>query len=224
MQSAFKNCIRSGVITNLSHIDVSSFLDDTFPIFEEKLDVALHELDSLHIDTVFAGEFKIFKKDEEVEEVKYFNTKGQSIYQSTDLKEWFKEFVKIPIEADIEDFQEKDSGWTLKSIINLTISIKKLQHIQGGSSYCKLPDSVIKKKACLNVINSDNQCFKWRLLAALHSKDENRSNRSYSYFKYENELNFAGIDFPVYPRQIPKFGKQNNISVNVFFLLCKKEE
>ena len=36
-KSAFKNCIRSEIITNLSHIDISSFLNDTFLIFEKKL-------------------------------------------------------------------------------------------------------------------------------------------------------------------------------------------
>ena len=116
-------------------------MNDTFLIFEGKFELALHELDSLHVDTIFTEKFKIFKKDEEVEEVKYLNSKGQSIYKSTYLKEWFNEFVKI-FEADMEDFQEKDSGWTRKSIINLTTSIKKLQPIQGESSFCKLPDSI----------------------------------------------------------------------------------
>ena len=177
-------------------------------------------MDSLHVDSTFTEEFK---KDEEIEKDKYFNTKCQSIYKSTDLKEWFNEFVKIHIETDIKDFQEKYSGWTLKSIISLTISIKKLQPIQGGSFFCKLPDSIIRKRACFNIVNEDNQRFKWSLLAAFHSKDENRPNRWFSYSKYENELNFMGIDFPVKPRQIPKFEKQNDISVNVFFLKKKNK-
>ena len=76
-QSAFKNCIGSGVITNLKHIDVRSFLRDASSIFETKMKVAMNELDAVYINTVFAAEFKIVKKDEEIIDIKYFNTKGK---------------------------------------------------------------------------------------------------------------------------------------------------
>ena len=36
------------------------------------------------------------------------------------------------------------------------------------------------------------------------------------YKKFENELNFKGIDFPVKIMDVPTFEKQNDISVNVF--------
>ena len=50
-----------------------------------------------------------------------------------------------------------------------------------------------------------------------HPVDHNAVRVS-SYKAYENELNFKGIEFPVRPKQIPKFEKQNNISVNVYIL------
>ena len=61
-ESAFQNCIRSGVITNLKHIDPTAFLSDSFSLFEEKVKLALDELDSIHVDAIFSGEFKLFKK------------------------------------------------------------------------------------------------------------------------------------------------------------------
>ena len=65
-------------------------------------------------------------------EIKYFNTKGQPIFQITDLKEWYLTHVKQPIERDMEEFQERDSEWTLRSILNIIISIKKLQPLHAG--------------------------------------------------------------------------------------------
>ena len=36
------------------------------------------------------------------------------------------------------------------------------------------------------------------------------------YQEYEDEVNMKGITHPVAVKQVPKFEKQNNISVNVF--------
>ena len=38
------------------------------------------------------------------------------------------------------------------------------------------------------------------------------------YKRYENELNFHGILFPVAPNKIGKFEKQNDVSVNLYIL------
>ncbi len=47
---------------------------------------------------------------------------------------------------------------------------------------------------------------------------EQNSDRVNKYFPHKNELNFDGINFPVAESHIPKFEKQNGISVNVFGL------
>ena len=148
-QSAFRNCIRSGVITNLKHIDPTAFLNDSFPLFEEKIKLALHELDSIHVDAIFSSEFKLDKNDEEVKEIKYFNTKGYSIFKSTDLKPWYETFVCEKVLHDIEEFEQKESGWALSSILNLTVFIKKYQPMHGGSSYIRLPDAIHDRRACV---------------------------------------------------------------------------
>ena len=219
-QSAFQNCIRSGVITNLKHIDPTKFLNDSYPLFEEKMKLALDELHSIHVDTIFSGEFKLLKNNDEIKEIKYFNTKGHSIFKSSDLKQWYEKFIFDKVLHDLEEFEQKESGWSLSSILNLTVFIKKFQPMHGGSSYFELPHEIKKKKACLNVENRDNQCFKWSILAALYPVTNNR-NRVSNYELHENKLNFSGIDFPVQKHQISKFKKQNNVSVKVFYLKKK---
>ena len=68
----------------------------------------------------------------------------------------------------MEEFQEKDSGWTLHSFIKLEVNINKLNPMKG-SAYTKLPKQIEGKEACINVQNrDDNACFKWAILSAIH--------------------------------------------------------
>ena len=214
--SAFQNNIRSGIITNVRHLDVITFMTDAATLFEHKIKEVLKEHNSLKVDTVLAAEYSIVKNDEEVIEIKYFNTKSQPIFQTTDLKEWYLTHVKQPIERDMEEFQERDSGWTLRTILNLTISIKKLQPLHAGS-YIELPKVIQNKKACVNVKNNDDKCFMCAILSALHPAKDS-AKRVSNYTPFENELNFNKIDFPVPPQQISRFEKQNDVSINLFML------
>ena len=60
------------------------------------------------------------------------------------------------------------------------------------------------------------------ILAYLHPIEKNDqggsivSDRVSKYEPFKNELDFTGITFPVSIHQIPKFEKQNDISVSVF--------
>ena len=70
----------------------------------------------------------------------------------------------------------------------------------------------------MNVQNRDLYCFRWSILSCLYPAKDN-PHRVSNYTKYENTLNFEGINFPVQVKDIPKFEKQNpNISVNVISL------
>jgi hypothetical protein len=84
-----------------------------------------------------------------------------------------------------------------------------------GSSYIPLPKKLKTKKAIITVKNTDNKCFMWSILAALHPAAQH-VDRQPHYMQFENELDFSGIEFPVTIDKIGKFESQNNISVNVF--------
>ncbi|CAB4024062.1 Gastrula zinc finger, partial [Paramuricea clavata] len=86
-----------------------------------------------------------------------------------------------------------------------------------ASSYIPLPKKLKTKKAIVNIKNTDNKCFMWSVLAALHPIEYNRKpERLHHYKEFENVLDFSGIEFPVTIDKIGKFESQNNISVNVF--------
>ncbi|XP_051168412.1 uncharacterized protein LOC127286142 [Leptopilina boulardi] len=69
----------------------------------------------------------------------------------------------------------------------------------------------------LQSIIRDNECFKWAVLSALHS-NVSHPERVSSYNKFKDELNFEGIEFPVALKNVPKFEKLNDISINVYGL------
>ncbi|XP_031784018.1 uncharacterized protein LOC116417066 [Nasonia vitripennis] len=191
LEIAFNNRMRSGVITNLKQLDIAAFMKDS-------------------------TEYVITIADKEIKEIKYFNTKAEAIFQNTNLKQWFSLNVQQPIQRDMEEFQERDSGWTLRAILNLCVHINKYNALRG-SSYVELPYTIKRKKACVNVKNFDDACFKWAILSALHPAKKH-SDRVSSYKAYENDPIFRDLQYPVLPKHIPKFEKQSGISVNVYTL------
>ena len=112
-------------------------------------------------------------------------------------------------------YQKEGSGWVLDEILHLDLNMAKYTPLKG-SSYIPLPKKLKTKKAIINVKNSDNKSFMWSILAALHPVEHTRNpERIHHYRHYQDELNFAGIEFPVTIDKIG-FERQNNISVNVF--------
>lgn len=124
-QSAFKGRLRTGVVINLRHKDPTAFLNDASGLFNRRIINALKKEEALKVNAVFCGQFIVKKGDQEVFDMKFMNTKNAPIYRDTDLKEWFMVNVLQPIITQLEEFQEKDSGWALGNIINLAVNINK---------------------------------------------------------------------------------------------------
>ena len=100
-------------------------------------------------------------------------------------------------------------------IQNLEMLVTKVKHF-GGSSYIELPLEIKNKKACVNVQNNNQECFKYSILSALHYQEIKKDHfRPSKYIKWLNELNFDGIDFPVDLKDIDKFENQNSYRINV---------
>ena len=92
----------------------------------------------------------------------------------------------------------------------------------GGISagFFKAPEWIVAKKAIVNVQNSDEKCFLWSILAALHPAEKDAA-RVTKYKLYEHEFNTSGLKFPVNPgneTMLTKFEVNNDISVNIYGL------
>lgn len=72
-----------------------------------------------------------------------------------------------------------------------------------------------KKKAIVNVQNTDQKCFQWAILSALHPA-VHHIQRVSNYFPFVDESDLTGIEFPMQMTDLVKFGTQNGISVNDF--------
>ncbi|KAL4090180.1 hypothetical protein QTP88_025079 [Uroleucon formosanum] len=119
--------------------------------------------------------------------------------------------------AEEEAYVSRGSGFTLQSIDGLLLAVYKYTPI-SGSSYIQLPKSIIDKRAIINPKNTDQQCFKWAILAK-HVVEQNKWRVNENYFEHEDKYIFNGISFPTPLSDISKFEKNNqNVSVNVYGL------
>ena len=118
--------------------------------------------------------------------------------------------------AACQEFQKEGSGWAVNEVLHLKLLMGKYKPLKG-SQYFELPKKIAKTNCILNIQNEDDKCFLWSILAHLHVVPPNQHGyRVEKYIPHENELNMEGITYPVAVKDVPKFEKQNAISVNVF--------
>ncbi|KYN50309.1 hypothetical protein ALC62_11023, partial [Cyphomyrmex costatus] len=114
----------------------------------ERVQCIMRRYDSIKIkNTVFNGEFVAGNK----RAYKSIATRNFEIYRCTDQREWYVSRVIEPILASLEEFQERDSGWALSRILNLTVNANKLNPLRAGC-HIKLPEEIISKRAVINVV------------------------------------------------------------------------
>ncbi|XP_057324658.1 uncharacterized protein LOC130667184 [Microplitis mediator] len=144
-------------------------------------------------------------------------TSNDKILISTSLADWFNDSVYEPLLKKVEEFHQKDSGWSLSEIINLIVNISRYAPLQVGfSTYVNLPQDIKQKKAVLNIKNNDVYCFLWCIKAALFPARNNHPERVSSYQHVDAVFNYQGIRFPISLKDIPKFEKLNNLRINVY--------
>ncbi|EZA46990.1 hypothetical protein X777_00440 [Ooceraea biroi] len=128
IHTAFKNRILTGVVINVDYIDPRRFLEDTRTIVLEHVRNAIEQHNSVKVNTMFNREFVAGEKTAN----KSINTRNHELFKTSDLQEWFTQYVIEPTLASLEEFQERNSGWALSRILNLTININKHNPMHAG--------------------------------------------------------------------------------------------
>jgi hypothetical protein len=210
IDTAFENRILTGAVINNNYIEPRQFLENAKDIVLEHVQKMMQRHINVKVNTVFNGEFVSGDKHAN----KSVNTRNYELFRTSDLHEWYERRVIEPTLASLEEFQERDSGWALSRIIDLTININKYNPMHAGC-YIKLPREIMIKRAVINVQSEDNACFAWAVVAALYPT-ESHAERSSRYPHYSTVLNLQDIEFPVTVNQIKKFELTNNISINVY--------
>ncbi|KYN05113.1 hypothetical protein ALC62_03995 [Cyphomyrmex costatus] len=199
-----------GAVINSRHIEPRQFLEDAESVVLERVRGAIDIHGSVKVNTAFNGEFIAGDK----RTVMGINSKNCELYRCNDLREWYASRVIEPTLASLEEHQERDSGWALSRILNLTVNVNKLNPMRARC-HVTLPKNIADKHVLVNVRSNDNACFAWSMVAALHPVD-NHVYRTASYPHYSKVLNLADIEFPVTLKNVAKFERSNDISINVY--------
>ena len=153
-----------------------------------------------------------------MQELVYGTSKEQVEDRMQDFTQKFWDFL--------EEFQAVGSGWILRYIKQANLSVFDFEVIRGGK-YLPLPKTIKNKKACINVENDDEKCFKWAILAALHNEDiDQNHDRVTKYHPYQIELNEEGLVYPVNPmdkKMLKQFEDNNNLLINIWGLTEKNK-
>ena len=117
----------------------------------------------------------------------------------------------------IFELPKNGSGWTLKKVVRLDITVSKNKPVKG-SLHIPLPNELRRKNTLINMKNEDNQCFKWAVTRALYPADKNSERVSKELRKQAEELNWGGIEFPTpcLGKIYKKFEENNDVSLLVF--------
>ena len=89
-----------------------------------------------------------------------------------------------------------------------------------AGSLIELPRFIRLKKACVNIKNQDNQCFKYCVQSIVYDKIKKHHPEEMFHYKNINDdiINWEGVKFPTGNRDIDRFEENNKglISINVF--------
>ena len=145
---------------------------------------------------------------------KAFNSRMTPVYMLSEMDTIVQEMVNH-MEKQVDNPKLRDSKLTFDRILHTDIDIHRL-NLTRGSSYIPLPDWLAKKKAIIKPKNLDNKCFKLAVIAGLKWEEIGTNPERISKLrKYENELDWSEITYPVSIKNISKFETRNEIGVNL---------
>ena len=94
-----------------------------------------------------------------------FNSRMLAVYNLSDMGEIVSEMIEH-MQLQIKNPALTDSKFVFDGIIWMDINFHRL-NLTRGSSYVPLPDWLAKMGAIINPKNSDMECFKWAVIAAM---------------------------------------------------------
>ena len=116
------------------------------------------------------------------------------------------------LENEIQEFEHKESNWSLANINTLTLHFTHFCPLGQGRGYIPLPPHISKKKAVVNVKNEDDECFRYAILASIV-----KSNRVTDY-NSNLHFSFEGLRYPPTSKDIELFERNNRIGINIYGL------
>ena len=167
-----------------------------------------------------------FRKDGEMVELA-FNSRMLNVYNLSDMNEIVNAMISH-MKQQIENPALSDNKFVFDEVLHMDVNFHPL-NLTMGSSYLPLPDRLARKGAVINPKNSNLECFKWAIIAAMRWEEIGRDPQRISKLtRFESYFDWTGIGFPVSFRDIKKFESRNQISVNILaeenkqIYMCRK--
>ena len=217
LNSAFGNAYRSYRINGIENVDLYTFLNKAK---ETLMGLLTKETSNESIRFQATTWISFVKDGVQVVELA-FNSKMVAIYKFSEMDK----IVKSAIDGILQLYENpalRNSKFVFDRVLRMDVSFHRL-NLTRGSSYTELGDWLASKKAIINPRNSDNQCFKWSVIAGTYFNEIGRDCQRVSKLrKYEKEFDWYGIDFPTSYKDIKRFESMNEITVNVLAVEDKK--
>eukprot|EP00795_Rhopilema_esculentum_P004826 gene4826-21150_t len=110
--------------------------------------------------------------------------------------------IRETLNNSIDTFIQNGSGWVFNKFGRMQVKMFDYRPMAGGggisAGFFKAPEWIAAKKAIVNVQNTDEKCFLWSILAALHPTEKDAA-RVTKYKPYQHELDTSCLKFPVNP-------------------------
>jgi len=171
------------------------------------------------IEVDFSINTKDEKDAEDTEETPFikFRSRRFEILNTDDISDVLSKMAQDII-RQISSSYLRESGITINKIERITIHYDKYNPTRAGS-YIELPKWVSSKKACINIKNEDNKCFKYCVQCSvfkIYEKDNPERMRHYNKLN-DTIINWVCMKFPCSRKDIDRFEEENPglISVNV---------
>ena len=140
-----------------------------------------------------------------------------NISNEDELTQALEDSVK-QILLQIQNLEASASNLRFKKILTITIHYDKYDPTRAGR-YIELPEWIKLKKACINIKNRDQKCFKYCIQSVVYDKiSKHHPEEMFHYNKLKDDiLNWDGVHFPTGNRDIDRFEENNkSVSINVF--------
>jgi hypothetical protein len=143
-----------------------------------------------------------------------FNGRSKTHTVTIQLGDTYDEMTDKMLES-LAKYQKEGSGWRLKSIGGLEVSVTKFEPLKGAR-HSALPAFLTKKKAIINMKNKDDLCFKWAVTRALNPVERDSERITKILMEQSKEYNWNNITFPTKVKDIKIWEDNNNVNVNLF--------
>ena len=140
-----------------------------------------------------------------------------NISNEDELTQTLEDSVK-QILLQIQNLEASASNLRFKKVLTITIHYDKYDPTRAGR-YIELPEWIKLKKACINIKNKDQKCFKYCIQSIVYDKiSKHHPEEMFHYNKLKDDmLNWDGVNFPTGNRDIDRFEENNkSVSINVF--------